>query len=115
MRSGDECPPRTAATTRPYRDASSGAGAGMGDLGQGQAPRRLGTFVGGRADEFVAQTPQEALLVHGEGGEGDRLMGGFSDVGHRRRSSRRLGPRPLGGATIPTTMIPDGGSKSTRT
>jgi hypothetical protein len=49
----------------------------MGDLGEGKA-RALLSYVsmGGRADERVAQRPQEACLVHGASGEGDRLLGG---------------------------------------
>jgi hypothetical protein len=31
--------------------------------------------VGGGEDELAAQRPQEACMVHREGGEGDRLLG----------------------------------------
>ena len=85
----------------------------MGDLGEGQAGALLGyVSVGGREDEFVAQRPQEALLVHGEGGEGDRLLGGVFGGGDHREAAypRRVGSLPLGGATIPTTMSPIDGS-----
>src|SRR5919112_5830836 len=88
----------------------------MGDLREGQAGAVLGhEQVGGRADELLAQRPQEAGLVHGAGGEGDRLLGGFLRRGDHRKATgpRRLGPLPLGGTTIPTTMSPiDGSSKS---
>ena len=83
----------------------------MGDLGEGQAGAILGNVsVGGGVDGRVAQRPQEALLVHGEGGEGDRLLGvAFSEV---VIIVRRLGSLPLGGAAIATTVSPiDGSSK----
>src|SRR5215212_5334994 len=70
--------------------------------------------MGGRADERVAQRPQEACLVHGARGEGDRLLGGVLGGGHNRKEDnpRRLETLPLGGATIPPTMTPiDGSSK----
>src|SRR5215218_1454994 len=72
--------------------------------------------MGGRADERVAQRPQEACLVHGASGEGDRLLGGVLGRGHHRKAAhpRRLETLPLGGTTIPPTMTPiDGSSKST--
>src|SRR5215216_7148540 len=45
-------------------------------------------------------------VVHGAGGEGDRLLGGVLRRGDHRKaaSPRRLDTLPLGGATIPTTM-----------
>src|SRR5215212_5416606 len=73
--------------------------------------------MGGRADERVAQRPQEACLVHGARGEGDRLLGGVLGGGHHRKAAhpRRLETLPLGGATIPPTITPiDGSSKSFR-
>src|SRR5215217_4085867 len=70
--------------------------------------------MGGGADERVAQRPQEACLVHGASGEGDRLLGGVLGRGHHRKAAhpRRLETLPLGGTTIPPTMTPiDGSSK----
>jgi hypothetical protein len=88
----------------------------VGDLGEGQAGALLGhESVGGGAYELVAQRPQEASMVHREGWEGDRLLGGVLGRGHYREEtdSRRLETLPLGGAAIPTTMSPiDGSSKS---
>jgi len=71
--------------------------------------------VGGRADELVASEAslqEEACVVHGAGGEGDRLLGGVFRRGDHREAA---GPRwmetlLLGGATIPTTMSPIDGS-----
>jgi transposase len=95
--------------------APSGAGARMGDLAEGQAGALLGhVSVGGRAYELVAQRSQEAGLVHGAGGEGDRLLGGLLRGGDHREAAhpRRLESLPLGGAAIPTTMSPiDASSK----
>ena len=88
----------------------------MGDLGEGQAGALLGhVSVGGRAYELVAQRPQEACLVHREGWEGDRLLGGVLGGSHHREEtdSRRLETLPLGGAAIPTTMSPIDGSSYT--
>jgi hypothetical protein len=85
----------------------------MGDLGEGRTGALLGhVSVGGRADEFVAQRPQEAYVVHGAGGEGDRLLGGLLGRGDHRKAAhpRRLDALPLGGATITTTMNPIDGS-----
>jgi hypothetical protein len=85
----------------------------MGDLGEGQAGALLGhDAVGGRADEFVAQRPQEAYVVHRAGGEGDRLLGGLLRGGDHCEAAgpRRLGSLPLGGATITATMSPIDGS-----
>jgi hypothetical protein len=88
----------------------------MGDLGEGQAGAVLGYEpLGGREDKLVAQRPQEAGVVHGAGGESDRLLGGVLRRGDHRKAAgaRRLDTLPLGGATIPTTMSPiDGSSKS---
>ena len=102
--------------SKPDPRASWGAGARVGDLGEGQAGALLGhVSVGSGADELVAQRPQEACVVHGAGGEGDRLLGGLLGRGDHRKAAhpRRLEPLPLGGATIPTTMSPiDGSSKS---
>ena len=61
--------------------------------------------------------PQEAFVVHGAGGEGDRLLGGVLRRGDHRKAAgaRRLDTLPLEGASIPTTMSPiDGSSKSMR-
>src|SRR5215217_552873 len=68
--------------------------------------------MGGGADERVAQRPQEACLVHGASGEGDRLLGGVLGRGHHRKAAhpRRLETLPLGGTTIPPTMTPIDGS-----
>jgi hypothetical protein len=88
----------------------------MGDLGERQAGALLGhVSVGGRAYELVAQCSQEAGVVHGAGGEGDRLLGGLLRRGDHREAAhpRRLDALPLGGAAIPPTMSPiDGSSKS---
>src|SRR4029453_970094 len=95
--------------------APSGAGARVGDLGEGQAGALLGHDpVGLGADELVAQRPQEAYVVHREDGEGDRLLGGLLRRGDHRKAvgSRRLGPLPLGGTAIPTTMSPIDGSSN---
>src|SRR5215217_6934036 len=71
--------------------------------------------MGGGADERVAQRPQEACLVHGASGEGDRLLGGVLGRGHHRKAAhpRRLETLPLGGTTIPPTMTPIDGSSNT--
>jgi hypothetical protein len=87
----------------------------VGDLGEGQAGALLGHDpVGGRADEFVASeaSPQEAPLVHGAGGEGDRLLGDLLRGGDHREGAhpRGVGALPLGGQTIPATMSPIDGS-----
>ena len=110
---GGERPPRPRLRLASHPRASGGVGAGMGDLGEGQAGALLGhESVGGRADELVAQRPQEACVVHRAGGEGDRLLGCVLGGGDHRQAagSRRLDPLPLGGATIPTTMSPIDGS-----
>ncbi len=65
--------------------------------------------MGGRADERVASeaSPQEeARMVHGAGGEGDRLLGGLLRRGHHREAAdpRRLDALPLGRPTSPPTM-----------
>jgi hypothetical protein len=85
----------------------------VGDLGEGQAGALLGhVSVGRREDGRVAQRPQKARLVHREGGEGDRLLGGILGGGDHRKEvgPRRLDALSLGGATIPTTMSPIDGS-----
>ena len=83
--------------------------------GKGKPAPLLGhKSVGGREDKLLAQRPQEAGLVYGAGGEGDRLLGGLLRRGDHRKAagSRRLDTLSLGGATIPTTMSPiDGSSK----
>src|SRR5512133_4329579 len=88
----------------------------MGDLAEGQAGALLGHEpLGGGEDERVAQRPQKAGVVHGTGGEGDRLLGGVLGGSHHREEAhpRSLEVLPLGGATIPTTMSPiDGSSKA---
>jgi hypothetical protein len=81
----------------------------MGDLGEGQACALLGhVSVGGREDELMAQRPQETGVVHGAGGEGDRLLGGVLRGGDHCEAAgpRRLGSLPLGGATSTATMSP---------
>src|SRR5215203_3003624 len=87
----------------------------MGDLGEGQARALLGhVSVGGREDEFVAQRPQEAGVVHGADREGDRLLGGLLRRGDHREEAhpRRLDTLPLGWSAISPTMSPiDGSSK----
>jgi hypothetical protein len=64
--------------------------------------------VGGAEDEFVAgeASPQEASVVHGAGGEGDRLLGGVLGGGNRREEADpgSLEPLPLGKPTAPQTM-----------
>jgi hypothetical protein len=87
----------------------------VGDLGEGQAAAVLGhESVSGGEDELVASeaSPQEAGVVHGTGGEGDRLLGGVLRRGNHRKAAgpRRLDTLPLGVATIPTTMSPNDGS-----
>src|SRR5829696_104636 len=88
----------------------------MGDLGEGQARAILGhVSVGGREDEFVAQRPQEAGVVHGADREGDRLLGGLLRRGDHREEAhpRRLDTLPLGWSAISPTMSPiDGSSKA---
>jgi hypothetical protein len=108
----------TAATTR-RRLASAFGNWGSGGRSRGPASGQAGALlghisVGGREDERMAQRPQEAGLVHGAGGKGDRLLGGLLRGGDHREAPhpRRLGSLPLGGATIPTTVSPiDGASK----
>jgi hypothetical protein len=110
-----ERPPRPRLRLASDPRASSGAGTRVGDLGEGQARTVLGhEEVGGGEDERVAQRPQEALLVHGEGGEGDRLLGGLLRGGDHREAAhpRKLEPLPLGAATIPTTVSPIDGSSN---
>jgi hypothetical protein len=89
----------------------------VGDLGEGQTGALLGhVSVGGRADELVAQRPQETRVVHGAHRKGDRLLGGVLRRGDHRKaaSPRRLDTLPLGGATIPTTMSPNDGTTKMR-
>jgi Transposase DDE domain len=69
-------------------------------------PRQAGAFlghlsVGGREDEFVAQRPQEACLVHGASGEGDRLLGCLLRRGDHSEETDpgSLEPLPLGKPT----------------
>ena len=79
----------------------------MGDLQEGQAGTFLGhEEVGGGEDEFVAQRPQEACLVYGAGGEGDRLLDGLLRRGDRSEEidPGSLEPLPLGGPTASQTM-----------
>ncbi len=81
----------------------------MGDLREGQVRAVLGEYaVGGGADELVASeaSPQEACVVHGEGGTGDRLLGVVLRRGDHREEadSRRMESLPLGGEAIPATM-----------
>jgi hypothetical protein len=113
---GGERPPRPRLGLASDPRAPGGAGLRVGDLGEGQASAVLGHEpVGGGADGRVAQRPQEARLVHAEGGESDRLLGGLLRRGDHREAAhpRRLGSLPLGGAAIPATMSPiDGSSKS---
>src|SRR5215210_2596931 len=79
----------------------------MGDLGEGQARAFLGhESVGGRADELVVQCPQEAFVVHGAGGEGDRLLACLLRDYHYRRQAcpQRLDSLPMGRPTLPPTV-----------
>ena len=88
-------------------------GLGWEISGKGKPAPYWATYpMGGREDERVAQRPQEARMVHGASGEGDRLLGGVLGGGHHRKAAhpRRLETLPLGGATIPTTMSPIDGS-----
>jgi hypothetical protein len=114
---GSERPSRRRLGLAPDSRAPGGVGAQVGDLWEGQAGALLGhVSVGGPADERVAQRPQEAPLVHGAGGEGDRLLGDVLGGGDHREEAhpRRLGSLPLGRANIPPTMSPiDGSSKDT--
>ena len=78
---GGERPPRARLRLASYPRAAGGDGARVGDLGQGKTGALLGNDpMGGGADGRVAQHPQEARLVHREGGEGGRLLGAFSSV-----------------------------------
>jgi hypothetical protein len=54
----------------------------VGDLGEGQTGALLGhVSVGGRADELVAQRPQETRVVHGAHRKGEiDFWVAFSDV-----------------------------------
>src|ERR687897_1671233 len=79
----------------------------MGDLGEGQAGAFLGhESVGGRADELVVQCPQEAFVVHGAGGAGDRLLACLLRDSHYRTQARpqRLDSLPMGRPTLPPTV-----------
>jgi hypothetical protein len=79
----------------------------MGDLGEGQAGAVLGYEpLSGREDKLVAQRPQEAGVVHGAGGEGDRLLDQFLKRDYHRGQARpkSLESLPLGGPTLPPTM-----------
>jgi hypothetical protein len=84
----------------------------VGDFGEGQAGAVLSHgSVGGREDELVAQRPQQARVVHGAGGRVIDLWVAFSDVVIVVRRLAREGRTQLPlGATIPTTMSPNGGS-----
>src|SRR5215216_4681438 len=54
----------------------------------------------------MAQRPQEAPLVYGEGGEGDRLLGGLLGGGHHRQETDpgSMEPLPLGRPTSSKAM-----------
>lgn len=81
--------------SRLSRERLEELGLRMGDLAEGQACAIFGhESVGCGAHEFVAQHPQEAYVLHGEGGEGDLPLGGLLRRGDHRE------------ATIPTTMSP---------
>ena len=55
------------------------------DLSKGATgPTSGNEALGGREDEFLAQRPQEAGVVHGEERKGDRLLGGLLRGGHHR-------------------------------
>jgi hypothetical protein len=62
--------------------------------------------MGGGKDQFLAQRPQEAGMVHGARGAGDRLLGGVLGRDHHREEAdpRRLDTLPLGKPTPPATM-----------
>jgi transposase len=75
---GYERPPRPRLRLRSDPRAPGGEGAIVGDLQERQAGTLLGhVSVGRRAYERVAQRPQEVGVVHGAGGEGDRLLDGL--------------------------------------
>jgi len=79
----------------------------MGDLGEGQAGTLLGhESLGGGEDEFVAQRPQEARVVHGATGACRELLGYFLERDHHRGKARpkSLDSLPLGGPTHSQTM-----------
>jgi hypothetical protein len=62
--------------------------------------------MGGGKDQFLAQRPQEAFVVHGAGGQGDRFLDGVLGGDHHREEAdpRRLDALPLGEPTSPATM-----------
>jgi len=62
--------------------------------------------MGGGKDKFLAQRPQEAYVVHGARGTGDRFLGGVLGGDHHREEvdPRRLDALPLGKPTSPATM-----------
>ena len=67
-------------------------------------PPRSG--VDSAAHQFVAQRSQEARVVYGASGAGDRLLGGFLGCDHHRAEThpRSLGALPLGDPTFSPTM-----------
>ena len=74
---------------------------------EGQAGAVLGhESVGGREDEFVAQRPQEACVVHGTRSTGGRLLGGVLGGGHHREETDpgSVEPLPLGDTAASQTM-----------
>jgi transposase len=104
---GAERPPRPRLRLASEPRASSGAGARVGDLGEGQAGPLLGHVpVGGGADGRVAQRPQQARVVHGKGGASDRFLGGVLGCGDHREAAhpRRLDALPVGRPTRPPTV-----------
>jgi hypothetical protein len=79
----------------------------VGDLQERQAGTVVGhEEVGGAEDECVAQRPQEAGVVYGAGGEGDRLLDGLLRRGDRSEEidPGSLEPLPLGGPTASQAM-----------
>jgi transposase len=104
---GDQCPPRPWLRLRSHPRAPGGSGAIVGDLQGRQAGPFLGhEEVGGGEDECVAQRPQEVGVVHGAGGEGDRLLGDLLGGGDHREETDpgSLEPLPLGKPTASQTM-----------
>jgi hypothetical protein len=62
--------------------------------------------LGRRAYQLVAQRPQEARMVYGASGAGDRLLGRLLRCNHHREEThpRSLDPLALGGSTSSPTV-----------